>query len=864
MRNSVSSSTYFLLLFLITCFGVSCTNEVQENSIPLFPSAEEGGDAGMARINWIEKMHTGGQDRSSWRAIERKNRKEIRAMLQAQRDLSARTNATDTLFPGFEGTWSERGSNNQAGSVIATTYDSVKQVLYGISAGGSLWKGDLNGSPWEVVEQVRNFGGYVLEGIRLPDGSMRLLLTEDNIPFISDDYGVTWTESSGIPDAINGWGDSRHAVQVQRDGALELYLLSKEGYWQDINLYKSIDTGLTWTVALSGVGFQFNDVALKLPHHYDNPLVLSLETNTLAEITADSVVSHGSALFDDFSISRIRFDGGVTDDELLLYAIDEHKTVLRSADTGRTWIEQATLSENPWNVGIAVNPSNNQELVAGAVDAYVSRNAGRTFTRVNGWAEYYSDPVNKMHADMMSFTTITVAGGEEITVIGNHGGYYLTDDWFGSTFNIGQEGLNVGQFYTVRSHPRYPDYIFGGTQDQGFQLGSGPNGEIIEMEQEISGDYGHLTFTDNGRHLWMVYPGTAVAYWDNPLGGLIDWYTVDSEDESVWLSPVIAHPDVSRNAVLVAGGSAFDDAEGSYILTFEKNLVGIEPTQGDFNFKLESAGGVLSALATNPLNPSIWYTATDNGRFFRSEDAGDSWEQTINFVPDGHYLYGQAIEPSPVLDSTLWLAGNGYNNPAVYRSSDLGETFVADDEGLPNTLVFDLANSDDGSLMFAATEAGPYVYIADSLRWYSLMDATTPMQTYWSVEWVSADSIARFGTYGRGIWDLQINQLSPPDTILVSTIEQLIEFEAYPNPVLNQLTVRSSTPINAYSVVDPSGRIVLREQFSSRTGHLDPLHTAGLSPKLTLQLNTSDWASGVYRVEVETSEGRGVRSVVKR
>lgn len=844
-------STLFAALLLIG-FGVSCNQET-DRSIPLFPSAEEGGDEGMARINWIERMHTGGQERSNWRSVERLNRQKTRDRLRARGGLSARTLTQDSLFPGYTGTWAERGSSNQAGSVIATAYDVETRALFAISAGGSLWKGDLDGSNWEVVEQKRQLGGNVLEAIRLADGSLRIIATEDNVPLLSSDAGQTWTQASGIPAAINGWGDSRALVQVQQTDGLKLYMLSKVGYWENVNVYESLDTGMTWQIAMRDVGFQFNDVSLIKPHHFEYPLLLSRETQSLLEIRPDSIRDVGTTMFDDFSIDRIRFAGGADDNGLLLYAITDDNSVLRSADTGRTWTSEARLSERPWNVGFEVNPSNNEEVIVGAVDAYVSRDAGQSFDRVNGWAEYYRDPFTKMHADMMSFNTIVDEQGKEVMIIGNHGGLYLSDDWFGTTFNIGMDGLNVGQFYTVRSHPRYPDHIFGGTQDQGFQRGAGNLGETMPMDQNISGDYGHLTFTKDGRHLWMVYPGTAVAYWEDPLSGLSDWYTIESLDESVWLSPVVAHPDTTRNAVLVAGGSAQDDTEGSFVLTFEADNNGeVFPEQGDFDFKLESAGGVLSALATSPLNPDLWYTATDNGRFFRSDDAGNSWEQTVNFIPSGHYLYGQSIEASPVEDSTVWLAGNGYNNPAVYRSSDAGDSFVRDDEGLPNTMVFDLTSSDDGSLMFAATEAGPYVYVMDSLRWYSLMDANTPVQTYWSVEWVSADSIARFGTYGRGIWDLQVGQLpSNPDTILVSTSSPLIEFNAYPNPVVEQLTIKSVSPIKQYRVVDPSGRVITSQQFQ-------------LSPKPTLVLETSNWSTGIYRVEVETEEGIGVKSVVKR
>lgn len=852
MLHTTRSFALALLTSLLAVgFGVSCTQQ-NKAEIPLFPSAEEGGDEGMARTRWIERMHTGGQDRSNWRKIEHANRNETRARLRAMGNLVARTNTPDSLFPGYTGVWSERGSSNQAGSVISTAYDAESFSLYAISAGGSFWKGDLDGSNWEVIDQKRQLGGNVLELIRMADGSLQTIVTEDNIPLLSQDNGQTWTASTGIPPARNGWADSRELVRVEDTNGLTLYMLSKEGYWENVQLYKSVDTGRTWQVALADVGFQFNDVSLIKPHHYDNPLLLSLENRNLLEITPDAILDLNTTVFDSFNIERIRFAGGADDNDLLLYSLAENNTVLVSADTGRTWTDEARLAERPWTVGFAVNPSNNEEVIAGAVDAYVSRDAGRSFDRVNGWAEYYRDPLTKMHADMMTFNTIIDEEGKEVMIIGNHGGLYLSDDWFASTFNIGMDGLNVGQFYTVRSHPRYPDHIFGGTQDQGFQRGSGSLGETMPMDQNISGDYGHLTFTGNGRHLWMVYPGTAVAYWDNPLGNLSDWYEINSNDESVWLSPVIAHPDTSRNAVLIAGGSAFDDTDGSFVLTFDTDGNAVTPVQGDFNFKLESGGGVLSSLGTSPLNPFLWYAATDNGRFFRSTDGGDSWEQTVNFIPDGHYLYGQSIEPSPVLDSTVWLAGNGYNNPAVYRSNDLGETFVRDDEGLPNTMVFDLESSDDGSLMFAATEAGPYVYVSDSLRWYSLMDANAPVQTYWSVEWVSADSIARFGTYGRGIWDVTVNQIASVDTTVVSsTAEVLLDFTAYPNPVQEKLTVHAEQPIKSYRVIDPSGRVLLSERFQ-------------LSPKPALQLQTATWSKGLYRIEVETAEGRGVRSIIKR
>jgi hypothetical protein len=177
----------------------------------------------------------------------------------------------------------------------------------------------------------------------------------------------------------------------------------------------------------------------------------------------------------------------------------------------------------------------------------------------------------------------------------------------------------------------------------------------------------------------------------------------------------------------------------------------------------------------------------------------------------------------------------------------MGENFVADARGLPNTMVFDLASSYDGQLMFAATEAGPYVYILDSMRWYDLKTETTPVQTYWSVEWVDADSVARFGTYGRGIWDLQIGALpvvdTTTDTLLVATLEPVHEFTVFPNPARESFTISSSRTVDQLQVYAADGRRVPLNADRLRTAH----QTNGASG-WQLQIDCSSWTPGTYYI----------------
>ena len=74
--------------------------------------------------------------------------------------------------------------------------------------------------------------------------------------------------------------------------------------------------------------------------------------------------------------------------------------------------------------------------------------------------------------------------------------------------------------------------------------------------------------------------------------------------------------------------------------------------------------------------------------------------------------------------------------------------------------MLELAGTLDDEYFFAATEIGPYVYISEEGAWTYLSGISAPDQTYWSVEYIPELHAARFGTYGRGIWDFIIDDES--------------------------------------------------------------------------------------------------------
>jgi len=364
-----------------------------------------------------------------------------------------------------------------------------------------------------------------------------------------------------------------------------------------------------------------------------------------------------------------------------------------------------------------------------------------------------------------------------------------------------------------------------GAQDQGFQRGTinfdqeGPS----DLEQAISGDYGHIVFTNNGSSLWTVYPFGWISFYRSPVNGGIDAsYTIQSNNETVWIPPIVADPDPSKDIVYAAGGSA-EGGSGSYLIKLEV-MPNNEIVATNLPFDFASSGGTIAAIGIDYLNPNKWYVSTTNRKYYYSLDYGQTFNKVAIPVPGSQYLYGAHIIPSKIQDNVVYMAGSGYSNPGVVKSEDGGITYSNMSSGLPSTNVFDFVATDDDRYAFAATEAGPYMYIAEDNKWYELAQTAAPQQTYWSVEIVPFTDIVRFGTYGRGIWDFKLTSgplVSSVKNVDLDLSDHLLK--VYPNPATHNITVESTdnTVMTSLSISDTNGRVISQHQVNNTDVSID-------------------------------------------
>lgn len=756
-----------LLLFLSCLLLLQCRQNMPA------PTEVDKGESGLLerREQYLELSHRI-DPALDWRAENDK------AMLDVARRVSLSSLQADgpqSYADGqLSGQWFERGSLNQAGSVLAVDYVPATNQVYTIGDGGSLWRSNLDMNNWTCLNNDLRFSRRQLRVIPNGAGGQRILTVIGKRVYYSDDEGANFTQSGGLS-FYDDWGRSVQLVATEESSGPEVYFLvltwDNVPWASRIQLWYSADRGQNFSMIQSFNQGNTSRISMWQPYGTGDCYLMD-RSSTIYKIDGGTVSTFSTNTTLPTNVNCQLRGHRAANGALTLYAMTNQRDVYRSTNNGSSWQLRSSTPADAWTVGIEVALNNSNQVFFGEVNCYRSANGAGSWELVNEWWEYYGDVPGKLHADIMDIEFFKRSNGQEFALISNHGGLSISYDYLQTTYNLSLTGLNVSQYYDVRTDPTDANFVYAGSQDQGYQRASGANSlpyAPLDFDQIVSGDYGHMVFSGNGQRFWKQYPGGSFSYhhlpktsdewWDS------EWQLPGNNLPNVgWMVPTaeFAHQP-AQNKILVGGGN-INGGSGSYLieLTAANNSpYSITATQDAYNFQPNSNSGnaLISAVAVGPLNGRR-YVATDDGTFFRKNTNG-SWQKASGFDgPDGFYLYGSHILPSKINPDLVWFAGSGYSNPAVWKSTDGGQSFTAMNNGLPGTLVQEMAASPDEKFLFAATDAGPFVYSVATDTWYTLRSPDMPLQTIYSVEFIASRNIVRFGTYGRGIWDFVIDNLS--------------------------------------------------------------------------------------------------------
>ncbi len=743
---------------------------MQKRNEKHLPAPAEGIDEDeLARQKWFEWMHQSAPG-VNWRDVEQKNAQQKWDQFNAAQATVA-TNSENFANGLIQGTWTERGSTNQAGRMLNCDYDKENDKLYAISAGNSIWKGSRDGSQWQVLNDKFSFSN-IIKLVPLSGTSKRMISVLNNKLVYSDNDGKTIQNAA--MDYFNNWG-TPIGIEMLNDASNTIYYLCRmwnitTPWGPVIMVFKSSDKGASFQRLLvlpdgPNKTFRFwkpfnqNTVYLLQQNKYIYKLA--------GEATSPSPVAvNGLA----YPVERTSFFGFANSNSRTMYTILDGDQLYLSYDDGINWSKRATLPTKAGDCGGQISLLDSAKLLYGEVESYRSFDKGLNWTRLNSWGEYYSNVPTKLHADMQFYKYFQTTSGQEFVVISSDGGIAVSYDNGLTTNNISLLQLNNSQYYDVKTSPLNTTVIMAGSQDQGIQQSvNGNNNGPINFRQIVSGDFGKMAFTMGGTKFFSQYIDGSIFYFPDPSKG--NWYTPvpkipgSYRPNFGWLFPACENGNPNSNSIFIGGGN-LSGGDGSYLIrvtiTDDTNPGNIKYIASQFNydFKANSSNGKsgISDITVSPLDSNLIYVSTADGLLFYSTDRGSNWTKSIGFNgPWPHYLNGNALLASPINKNTVYMGGSGYSNPPMYKSVDGGKTFTAISTGLPNTTVYKMVTLPDESAIFAATDAGPYAYLTAQNKWYSLVGIDVPFQSYWSVEYIPAISTVRYSTYGRGIWDFKLD-----------------------------------------------------------------------------------------------------------
>ncbi|MBD3235647.1 MAG: hypothetical protein GF330_02965 [Candidatus Eisenbacteria bacterium] len=692
------------------------------------------------RRAWFEELHWAPPD-VDWRAIEAANRRAHALERFARLRRGERTEQ-----------WTELGSVDQAGRTHAAHPSSDGQQLYVGSNLGGVWRGTIDGQAWTPLSDGLGLGSHGLLVVPPGDGpdepEMLLTLTTpgpgqggDPTVYTSADGGQTWFVPAGLPDYLYEAVRLVHDAQRPRT----VYLLSRGGQWVE-NEYvagwlvsRSTDGGRSFALGYAQASHQPR-CDLWIDRIAGGALYLmSGATLLVSTDQGESFTEVGSAACVAEDVILTASEAGAPTFYAALHD-GAGWQLYRSPDGGTSWSWRHAISDF-WETLLASITDPDLVFFAG-VECWRSTDGGASFTKVNNWWDYYGDPENRLHADLPGMDA-HMRGGQEVIYFNTDGGTYASYDGGASVENLSLWGLGISQYYSTFTSANHPYLIAAGSQDQGYQQSTPAlrNG-YLPFDQLISGDYGHLTSaTRDHDWLYSVYPGfVLLQVQETPPQGL---FQIDFPDcNHSWMPPILADP-LDADVFYLCG---------DHLWRYERNAPGYTYTMSELPQAFGSS--YASALAISPADPDYWYVATNTGLLWYSHDGGQSWAQSEDQGPAQHYFYGTALAATASDPLRAYVGGSGYAGNAVWRTLDGGVHWEPFGAGLPNTLCYGLAvGGEDGETLFAACEAGPYMYDDEAGVWVSVLGTEAPLTLYWCVEWVPEIGVARFGTYGRGIWD---------------------------------------------------------------------------------------------------------------
>lgn len=614
------------------------------------------------------------------------------------------------------------------------------QIIYVGTPAGGLWKSEDGGISYtpltdhlpvlgvsEIIVHPTNPNIiYIATGDRSASDTYTIGVLK------STDGGITWN-TTGLSTLVTSQQVIRRMVMHPNNPNI-LITAGSNG------IYKTEDGGATWRLKTAG---NFFDLEFKP----DDPSVIYASGNGFIKKSIDT-----GETWQDFQtgvnlLRAGRIEIAVTPSEpnwvygLVADRLTNGLHSVIKSENGNDWIQLRDSSINylgwkfdgsdiggqGWfDLAIAVNPNNKNEIFIGGVNIWHSNNGGNSFNLAGHW-EGLGAPY--IHADIHYLVY-----HHNTLFVGCDGGIYKRAGMLWQSLN---GNLAIHQIYKIGITEMDPELIVYGSQDNGTtKYDSGINIRI----RGADGMETCIDPTDPNTIYASQYYGD--IYRSTNRGTNFTKISVETES-GAWVTPYMLNPQ-NPSTIFIGLKNVWKSTDKGNTWT----------KISDFNFS-----NILQ-LAVAPSDSNIIYVGFSNA-IYKTIDGGITWQPTTLNAP--HTI--TYIKVHPTNPHHLYVTFSGYiPDEKIYVSKDGGNTWQNISAGLPNVpanCVEYQNGSDDG--IYVGTDIGVF-YKNNQIPIFQPFSNGLPRVIVNELEIHYGTQKIRAGTYGRGLWesDLFSNPTTPP------------------------------------------------------------------------------------------------------
>jgi photosystem II stability/assembly factor-like uncharacterized protein len=651
----------------------------------------------------------------------------------------------------LEGNWtsvaySEEGSGNDGNGRIncIAFHPTDPDVFWVGTAWGGIWKTENHGASWiPLSDYIMTIG---IGSIAIPsdyDQSHTIYLGTGDRGYNNDlgrgilkstDGGQTWQPTGLSFETVQNFYINRLVfVPGTTD---ELIACTNEG------IFKSDDGFQTWEPLLScrGMDMEF--------HPFDaNIIYVSSRIMAGKQSKIFRTINGGISWDTVLSVYGVRTELAVSPDEpTWVYAVvadttDGLKGIYKSINSGATFglvYDDMNIlggdcygydegGQGNYDLAIAVNPLDANQVYVGAINIWKSSDGGNTwFINANGYHNCFV-PTN-VHVDIhwLDFQYLS-----DTLFVTNDGGIYFSPN-NGTTYTNISGGLQINQPYRISCSQLSYDEILMGQQDNGVVLWSGGDVDFIS-----GGDGGTSLINpmDDNNQFFAI--NNDKFYFTTNHWSDYHYFTTPGDYSGSYFKSIAIRPE---DTVYYGGKDLWKSVEKGYnmtkIIDFADTTrirrIVIAPTDGDIILVLNSE--------------HLW----------RTNDGGANY-YSLNLPTDVLPAKVIQIEISHTNPDVIWISLNDWGDgKGVYKSVNGGNTWSNISDGLPDCPIGDIIQNDlqtNYDELYASCYFGVYVKLGDN-PWIPYSNGLPHVNPFdIDIYYNGTASKIRAGTHGRGIWE---------------------------------------------------------------------------------------------------------------